>query len=155
MTPFAIPSGDFFRPSGPPSLQSFEWARDYNEVKLLGEKDESIRTREQTEIALFWADGTGTVTPPGHWNVIAQDVATARRDSLQQNARLFALMNVAMADAAIGAWDAKYHYNFWRPVTAIREGDSDDNLLTAKDSDWESLITHSPISGLHLGPQHI
>jgi PAP2 superfamily len=140
VTPFAIPSGDFFRPSGPPSLQSLEYAWEYNEVKLLGENDESIRTREQTEIALFWADGAGTVTPPGHWNVIAQDVATARRNSMQQNARLFALLNVAMADAAIGAWDAKYHHNFWRPVTEIREGDTDGNLITAEDSDWESLI---------------
>ncbi len=144
VTPFAIPSGNFFRPSGPPNLQSLEYALEYNEVKLLGEKDESIRTREQTEIALFWADGAGTVTPPGHWNVIAQDVATKRRNSLQQNARLFALMNVAMADAAIGAWDAKYHYNFWRPVTAIREGDTDGNLLTVKDSYWESLIITPP-----------
>ena len=144
VTPFAIPSGDFFRPAGPPSLKSLEYAREYNEVKLLGEKDESIRSPEQTEIALFWADGAGTVTPPGHWNIIAHDVATARRNTLQQNARLFALLNVAMADAAIGAWDAKYHYNFWRPVTAIRNGDTDGNPATAPDSDWESLIITPP-----------
>jgi hypothetical protein len=102
VTPFAIPSGDFFRPAGPPSLTSLEYAREYNEVMLLGEKDESIRSPEQTEIALFWADGAGTATPPGHWNIIAQDVAVARRNTLQRNARLFALLNVAMADAAIG-----------------------------------------------------
>ena len=144
VTPFAIPSGDFFRPDGPPSLKSLEYAREYNEVKLLGEKDESARSPEQTEIALFWADGAGTVTPPGHWNIIAQDVATTRRNTLQQNARLFALLNVAMADAAIGAWDSKYHYTFWRPVTAIRNGDTDGNPATAPDPDWESLIITPP-----------
>jgi PAP2 superfamily len=144
MTPFAIPSGDFFRPDGPPSLESLEYAREYNEVKLLGEEDESTRSAEQSEIALFWADGPGTVTPPGHWNLIAQEVAAARRNSLQQNARLFALLNVAMADAAICAWDAKYYYNFWRPVTAIREGEADGNPETASDSDWISFITTPP-----------
>jgi membrane-associated phospholipid phosphatase len=144
VTPFAIPSGNFFRPDGPPSVKSLEYAREYNELKLLGEKDESTRSPEQTEIALFWADGAGTVTPPGHWNVIAQNVAIARGNTLQQNARLFALLNVAMADAAIGAWDAKYHYNFWRPVTAIREGGTDGNPATEPDSDWESLIVTPP-----------
>jgi membrane-associated phospholipid phosphatase len=143
VTPFAIPSGDFFRPDGPPPLGSAN-AADYNEVKDLGEASSKNRTDEQTEIALFWADGPGTVTPPGHWNVIAQDVATARRNTLPQNARLFALLNVAMADAAICAWDAKYTYNFWRPVTAIREGDTDGNPATAPEADWISLIVTPP-----------
>jgi membrane-associated phospholipid phosphatase len=142
--PFAMPSGNFFRPDGPPSLKSLEYAREYIEVMRLGEMDESIRNPEQTEIALFWADGPGTVTPPGHWNLIAQDVAAARRNTLQQNARLFALLNIAMADAAICAWDAKYHYNFWRPVTAILQGDTDENPATAPDADWECLITTPP-----------
>ena len=102
-----------------------KYAADYNEVKALGEDDSRTRTAEQTEIARFWADGAGTVTPPGHWNVIAQDVATDRRLTIRQNARLFALLNFAMADAAIAKWDAKYVYNFWRPVTAIRAGDTD------------------------------
>jgi PAP2 superfamily len=144
MTPFAIPSGDFFRPGGPPALESAEYTAEYKEVKDLGAKDSAERTDEQTQIALFWADGAGTVTPPGHWNVIAQDVATAHRNTLQQNARLFALLNVAMADAAICAWDAKYHYNFWRPVTAIREGDADGNPATTPDKDWISLIITPP-----------
>jgi hypothetical protein len=115
VTPFAIPSNDFFRPNGPPALESEKYAADYNEVKELGATAGSTRTAEQTKIALFWADGPGTVTPPGHWNIIAQDIATARRNTMRQNARLFALLNVALADAAICAWDAKYKYNFWRP----------------------------------------
>ena len=144
VTPFAMPSSDFFRPSGPPALESAKYAADYNEVKAFGAAVGSTRTPEQTEIALFWADGAGTVTPPGHWNVIAQDVATARGNTMRENARLFALLNVAMADAAICAWDAKYHYNFWRPVTAIRNGDTDGNPATTGDPDWSSFITTPP-----------
>jgi hypothetical protein len=141
VTPFAIPTSDFFRPNGPPAFESTKYAADYNEVKALGADDKSTRTPDQTKIALFWADGAGTVTPPGHWNVIAQDVVTTRRNTMRQNARLFALLNVAMADAAICAWDAKYHYNFWRPVTAIRNGGTDGNPATAADPNWSSLIT--------------
>jgi membrane-associated phospholipid phosphatase len=144
VTPFAIPSGDFFRPKGPPALKSAEYAADYNEVKRLGAAVGSERTEKQSQIALFWADGAGTVTPPGHWNVIAQDVGRTRGNSLAQNARLFALLNVAMADAAICAWDAKYHYNFWRPVTAIREGETDGNPATAPNPAWSSFITTPP-----------
>jgi membrane-associated phospholipid phosphatase len=146
VTPFAIPSGDFFRPSGPPDLKSAKYTADYKEVKALGEIDEekSTRTPEQTEIALFWADGPGTATPPGHWNVITKDVATARGNDMRQNARLFALLNVAMADAAICAWDAKFRYNFWRPVTAIRNGDTDGNPATDGDPGWTPLITTPP-----------
>jgi PAP2 superfamily len=144
VTPFAIPTGDFFRPNGPPPLESAKYAADYNEVKGLGAAVGSSRTPEQTEIALFWADGAGTVTPPGHWNVIAQDVATVRRNTMRQNARLFALLNVAMADAAICAWDAKSTYNFWRPVTAIHEADIDRNPATAADPVWSSLIITPP-----------
>jgi membrane-associated phospholipid phosphatase len=111
-------------------------------VKTLGAVNSSRRTADQTEIALFWADGAGTVTPPGHWNVIAQDVAA--RNSMRQKARLFALLNVALADAGIASWDAKYTYNFWRPVTAIRAGDTDGNPATAPDPTWTSLITTPP-----------
>ena len=124
------------RPPGPPTLDSAQWAADYNEVKALGAAVGSTRTADQTQIALFWADGAGTDTPPGHWNQIAQQVAAAQRNSLEENARLFALLNVALADAAICAWDAKYAYNFWRPVTAIRAGDTDGNDETAADPTW-------------------
>jgi membrane-associated phospholipid phosphatase len=144
VTPFAIPTSSFFRPNGPRALESARYAADLNEVKALGGENSTARTAEQTEIALFWADGAGTVTPPGHWNVIAQDVATARRITMRRNARLFALLNVAMADAAIAAWDAKYTYNFWRPVTAIHAANTDGNPATAPDAAWMSLIITPP-----------
>jgi membrane-associated phospholipid phosphatase len=119
VAPFGMSSSSQFRPPGPPSLDSQQYADDYNEVKQLGAAVGSTRTAEQTQIALFWADGAGTETPPGHWNSIAQLIAAAQGNTLEQNARLFALLNIAMADAAICAWDAKYTFDFWRPVTAI------------------------------------
>src|SRR2546429_908866 len=101
VVPFAMRNSSQFRPPGPPSLDSQRYAVDYNEVKTLGAAVGSTRTAEQTEIALFWADGAGTETPPGHWNSIAQIIADARGNTLEQNARLFALLNIAMGDAAI------------------------------------------------------
>jgi membrane-associated phospholipid phosphatase len=139
-----MPTSAFFRPPGPPSLDSARYAAEFNEVKALGAAVGSTRTADQTLIALFWADGAGTETPPGHWNSIAQDVAAQFGNSLEQNARLFALLNIAMADAAICAWDAKYYFNFWRPVTAIRNADSDGNAETMSDAAWQSFIATPP-----------
>src|SRR5437667_2658161 len=119
VAPFAMRNSSQFRPPGPPSLDSQQYAADYEEVKELGALVGSTRTQEQTEIALFWADGAGTETPPGHWNSIAQIIGAAQGNTLEENARLFALLNIAMADAAICSWDAKYTFHFWRPVTAI------------------------------------
>jgi membrane-associated phospholipid phosphatase len=144
VAPFAIPTGSFMRPAGPPSLDSARWAADYNEVKALGRDVGSSRTAEQSLIALFWADGAGTETPPGHWNRIAQQVSADRGTTLAGNARLFALLNMAMADAAISAWDAKYFYHFWRPVTAIRNGNTDGNPATTPDPLWSSFIVTPP-----------
>ncbi len=140
VTPFAMKDGDQFRPAGPPSLTSQRYTDDFNQVKLLGAANSSTRTAEQTEIARFWSDFSGTLTPPGHWNLIAQDIAQRQGNSLEENARLFALMNIAVADAAIVSWDAKYAYNFWRPVTAIREADRDGNPDTVADPAWTSLL---------------
>jgi hypothetical protein len=120
---------------GPPSLSSAAYLADVNEVRALGAAVGSTRTPDQTEIALFWADGAGTETPPGHWNTIARLVGASERNTLEENARLFALLNVAMADAAICSWEAKYMYNFWRPVTAIR---------ASLDPTWSSLIATPP-----------
>jgi membrane-associated phospholipid phosphatase len=142
--PFAMTSSSQFRPPGPPALGSAKWAADYDEVKKLGAAVHSTRTAEQELIAQFWADGTGTETPPGHWNSIAQAIAAAQGNTLEENARLFALLNIAMADAAISAWDAKYTYDFWRPVTAIRNGDADDNPKTPADPAWNSYLTTPP-----------
>src|SRR5216117_1086716 len=136
VTPFGMSSSSQFRPPGPPSLDSEQYAADYNEVKELGAAVGSTRTEEQTEIALFWADGAGTETPPGHWNSIAQIIAAAQGNMLEENARLFALLNIALADAAICAWDAKYTYHFWRPVTAIAFAEP--NLM------WASFIVTPP-----------
>jgi hypothetical protein len=144
VVPFAIPSGSHFRPLGPPALDSTRYAEDFAEVKALGAAIGSSRTAEQDLIALFWADGAGTETPPGHWNTIAQIVAAGRGNTLSQNARLFALLNVAMADAAICAWDAKYAFHQWRPVTAIRNGDIDGNPATIADPTWSSFIATPP-----------
>src|SRR5213594_931697 len=134
--PFAMSSSSQFRPPGPPSLDSEQYAADYDEVKSLGAAVDSTRTEEQTQIALFWADGAGTETPPGHWNSIAQTIADMQGNTLEENARLFALLNLAMADAAVCAWDAKYAFNFWRPVTAIRKADTDGNAATDPDPTW-------------------
>jgi PAP2 superfamily protein len=136
VVPFAMSSSSQFRPPGPPSLDSERYAADYNEVKALGASSGSTRTEEQTEIALFWADGAGTETPPGHWNSIAQSIADGRGSTLEENARLFALLNIAMADAAICAWDAKYTFHFWRPVTAIAFAEPELN--------WMSFIVTPP-----------
>ena len=119
VVPFGMSSSSQFRPPGPPALDSQQYAADYEEVKHLGAAVGSTRTEDQTEIALFWADGSGTETPPGHWNSIAQIIGAGRGITLEENARLFALLNIAMADAGICSWDAKYTYHFWRPVTAI------------------------------------
>jgi membrane-associated phospholipid phosphatase len=144
VTPFAMKNSSQFRPPGPPVLTSERYAADYNEIKALGAAVGSARTAEQDLIALFWADGPGTETPPGHWNSIAQDVAASMGNSMEENARLFALLNIAMADAAICSWDAKYTYNFWRPVTAIRNGQTDGNDATIADPSWSSFIITPP-----------
>lgn len=144
VAPFAMVTSAHFRPPGPPALESAKYAEDYNEVKSFGAAVGSARTPEQDLIALFWADGAGTETPPGHWNSIAQNVAAALHNTMEQNARLFALLNVAMADAAICAWDAKYIYDFWRPVTAIRSGEADGNPATVGDPAWSSFIITPP-----------
>jgi len=136
VAPFGMSSGSQFRPPGPPSLDSERYAADYNEVKELGAAVGSTRTEDQTQIALFWADGAGTETPPGHWNSIAQIIGAAQGNTLEENARLFALLNIAMADAAICAWDAKYTFHFWRPVTAIAFAEPELN--------WASFIVTPP-----------
>ena len=139
--PFVLASPRQFRPPGPPGLGSRAWADAYNEVKAIGRADSASRTAEQTQIARIWADGAGTYTPPGHWNLIAAQVAQDEGNSLAANARLFAALNLALADAAIACWDAKYAYRFWRPVTAIRAADTDGNPDTGADPSWAPLLT--------------
>jgi hypothetical protein len=129
-----------FRPGPPPVLDSAAYATAYNEVKSVGGTDSTTRTPDQTAFARFWADLPGvTFTPPGHWNQIAEDAAMTRRIKLPAEARLFALLDIALADAGISCWETKNFYDFWRPVTAIRAGDSDGNPLTAGDPTWTPL----------------
>jgi membrane-associated phospholipid phosphatase len=140
VTPFALTTAAQFRPPGHPALTGTAYAAALREVQEIGRVDSTTRTPEQTQVARFWADGAGTVTPPGHWNQIAAQVALRRPGSLARNARLFARLNVALADAGIAAWDAKYIDDCWRPITAIRRADADGNPLTAADPGWEPLL---------------
>jgi len=149
--PFALTSASQFRPAAAPSLDSAEYATAVDEVMRLGGASGSQRSAEQTEIALFWADGGGTFTPPGHWNQIAADVALEQGTSLADNARLFTLLNVALTDAGLSAWDAKYAYDLWRPVDAIRQASSDGNPLTAADPAWMPLLRTPPFPSYTLG----
>ena len=139
--PFVLASPRQFRPPGPPGLGSRAWADAYDEVKAIGRADGASRTAEQTQIARLWADGMGTYTPPGHWNQIAAQVAQDAGNGLTANARLFAALNLALADAAIACWDAKYAYRFWRPVTAIGAADTDGHPDTEADPSWAPLLT--------------
>ncbi len=142
VTTFGIPQADVInnRPAPPPALTSEQYATEFNQVKDLGAANSTIRTAEQTEIAKFWANGAGTFTPPGHWNQIAQDVARDQFSSLVDNARLFAALDVAVADAAICCWDTKYTENLWRPITAIQKADTDGNASTTADTTWTPLL---------------
>lgn len=144
LKPFAMTNNTQFRPSPPPALNSHRYADDVNEVKRLGERSSKERTPEQTQIARFWSDFSYTVTPPGHWNDIARRITLPRKTPLEDNARLFALLNIALTDAAIIAWEAKYAYDYWRPVTAIQQGDLDGNDATQPQRDWESFLVTPP-----------
>src|SRR5262245_63028232 len=114
VTPFAMTSGDQFRPGAPPALDTADYTAAFDEVKSLGRADSTTRTEEQTQIARFWNDGLGTAFASGYWNKVAQSVTTEQRLNLVSDARLFALLNLATADATISCLDAKYEYNFSR-----------------------------------------
>jgi hypothetical protein len=174
MTPWAISAANQFRPAGPPALTSDQYAKDFNETKTMGSATSSTRTPDQTNASWFWASSTASYL----WNNVALTlIADARddhdddwrhddwrhqhRSSTLENARLLALLNVAIADAAIGCWDAKYTYVFWRPVTAIPLADTDGNPATAADPAWVPLFAtpahpeypsgHSCVSGAAAG----
>lgn len=138
VTPFAMSSTTQFRPEGSPDINSGYYTAAYNEVKSLGANNSTARTADQTAIAYFWADGGGTATPPGHWNLVSQQVSSQAGLTIEQNARLFALLNIATADAAIAAWDAKFEDAMWRPITAIRTEDGNNDTLT--DAGWTPLL---------------
>ena len=139
MEPFGLRSADQFRPSGPPRLDSRRWAREYNEVKEIGSSTSTTRTTEQTLAARFWAE------PPvqqarGSFRKFVVDHELDIVDA----ARFMAMTSVTYADALIACFDAKYTYTFWRPITAIRAGDTDGNTRTIADPAWATLLPATP-----------
>src|SRR5262245_3118320 len=132
VTPFTLLSSSQYWLPGPPALTSPTYTRDFNEIKAVGGRVSTVRTPEQTDIARFWFEG------PGAWNRIGRVVAGTKNLDAWDTARLLALMNFAMADSYIAGFKIRYVYDFWRPVTAIREGDNDGNDATAGDPTWDS-----------------
>ena len=131
VTPFVLKSADQFRCPEPPVVNSSRALADLEEVKAIGGSKSATRTAEQSEIGRYWYESS-----PQGWNRIAREVLAARQFDVWENARLFALLNSAMADGYIAGFDSKYHYNYWRPVTAIREGG---------DSEWLSCLSTPPV----------
>ncbi len=140
MLPFTMRAPWQFRLRPPPALTSETYTRDYNEVKRLGGKQSMVRTAAQDEIARFWYEASAQ-----GWNRIARIIAGQRVLDRWEQARLFALLNAAMADGYIAGADTRYLYNFWRPVTAIRAGGSDGNDATAGDPTWETFMNTPPL----------
>lgn len=141
VTPFAMANSAQFRGAAPPALDSAQYAASVNDVRAIGSATSATRTPQQTAIARSWAFGAGTITPPGVWNRIAQDIASDHNNTISENARMFAMLDVALADAAIACWDMKYTYDLWRPIHAIREADLDGNPGTDPDPAWLPLLT--------------
>ena len=141
--PFAMTSPSQFRPQPPPALTSAEWAADYNEIKALGGKASQQRTARQTEDANFWL-----ITGPVSYYPIARQLVAAKKMDLVESARFMAFVSTAVADSFIAVFDAKYHYEFWRPITAIRNGDTDDNPATELDATWQ------PIDNTPMHPEY-
>src|SRR6266404_1393249 len=136
VTPFALQRANQFRPGPPPALTSATYTQVFNEIKDLGFIGSNTRTAEQTQIGKFW---NGNIQD--FWNEIAQSAALAHHLNLEHSARLFALLNISLADTTIAFFEAKYTYNFWRPVTAVRLADSDGNPQTDPDPTWLPLST--------------
>jgi hypothetical protein len=136
-TPWVIPSPSQFRTTGPAALTSDQYTADYTEVKNMGSSTNSGRTADQTLFSNFWQAGN----PPDYWDQVVTSLAAQRHFSMSQTARLLALVNLGMADAIIGCWDAKYTYSTWRPITAIQLADTDGNNNTPADPSWTPLIT--------------
>jgi hypothetical protein len=143
LTPFAMTSPSQFRPDPPIALESDQWAKDYNEIKELGEKNSSKRSARQTEDARFWL-----LTGPLSTHPLHRQIAMRKEMSVIDSARFMAVVTAAEADAAIAVMDAKYKYGFWRPVTAIRNGDIDGNDATEREATWQ------PIDNTPMHPEY-
>jgi len=135
VTPFTMKNHSQFRVDPPPDLGSEEWASEYEEVKTVGSLTSTTRTPEQTDIGYFWAD-----SGPLLWQNALRYISRNYLSDIGDSARLYALADAALADAQIACWESKYFYNFWRPITAIRLGDQEENPATEVDADWKPLI---------------
>jgi hypothetical protein len=143
--PFVLEAADQFRPPPPPVVTSPRYTTDFDEIKSLGEINSSTRTAEQTNIGRFW----GAAPVQNVWNQIAQIAGMSFGNSLAQNARMFALLDVSLADGVIALYDSKYTYHRWRPVTAVRAGDVDGNPDTTGDPNW------TPLAVTALDPSYV
>lgn len=137
---FSLSKHDQFRSVPPPALTSTLYRDGFNEVKQVGEANSKTRTADQTAYAKFWYEFSEI-----GWNRVARTVAASRQAGLMETARLFALLNMALADSYTAGWDSKFHYNFWRPYTAIRAAATDNNPETMGDSDWEPSEPTPPV----------
>ena len=149
--PFCIEDIEDHMPPPPPSLDSRAYAEAFNEVKEIGGVGSSIRTAEESLIAEFWSDYTATLMPPGHWHEIAATILGDGAFGYAETTRLFALISLAQADAAIVCWEAKYRHNLWRPVTAIWRANEDGNGETFFDPDWDQHIEAPPFPAYPSG----
>jgi hypothetical protein len=140
LKPFGLESPQQFRISPMPTLASTEYTAAFNEVKLKGSKENSTRTSEETTIAKFWYEFSEI-----GWNRVTATVAKDKNLDLMSTVRLFALVNMALADSYIAGWDSKFHYNFWRPYTAVRAAATDGNDNTSEDASWEPLMNTPPV----------
>jgi hypothetical protein len=141
--PFAMAKGSQFRPGPPISLESKEWATDFNEIKDYGAQNSAKRSAQQTETARFWL-----MAGPPAYHPFARQLVTAKQMSVIDSARFMALVALGLNDALIAVFDAKYHYNFWRPITAIRNGDIDNNPATDRGATWQ------PIDNTPMHPEY-
>jgi len=136
MTPWAIQSPSQFRPPGPPALTSDQYTADFDEIKSMGSISSTLRTADQTLFARFWQSDSVTY----FWNRVAVSLGAQSHYSLSDNAFVLGMLNIAIADAAIACWDGKYHYVFWRPITAVQLAGSDGNPATDPDPSWTPLL---------------
>jgi hypothetical protein len=151
VTPFVMTSQSQFRAPPPETLGSKEYAEELAFVASHGARDDADRTEYETLCTPFWSDDLGTATPPGHWNVIAQDIARRKNLSVPECARLFALLDLAEADAGISCWETKFYYNFWRPETALRELDPKLNPQVQNKPDFIPNMSSPPFPSYTSG----
>jgi hypothetical protein len=150
VTPFALNSPSQFRAQDPPALNSPEYTRDYEEAKLFGKSDSTARTAAQTDLANFWNSNYVAL-----WCSVTRNLGEANLDNEGDSARLLALVTMSMADSAITSWDSKSAFVFWRPITAIREGDNDGNPNTLGDPTWSPLIATPPYPDYTSGANNL